>query len=90
MKGRQLISAQKSESMAFTSGLEPKDGFSLEVGGIILVGVTFTCSNLTLIVLGSTGEKDQLMLSPFLYMLALCSISLIWSMINNSAANKDY
>ena len=74
--------------MAFTSGLGWKDGFSLEVGGVILDGVVSTCSNLTLIVLGATGEKDILMLSPFLSMLAQCSISSMWSVINNSVANK--
>ena len=88
LKGRQLISAWKSKSMAFTSGLGPKDGFSLELGGVISDGVVSTCSHLTLMELGATDEKDILMLSPFLYMLALCCISSISSVINNSVANK--
>ena len=61
--------------MAFTSGQGPKDDFSLEVGGVISDVVAFTYSDLTLMELGATGEKDILMLSPCLSMLALCSIS---------------
>ena len=43
LKGRQLISAWKSKSVAFTG---PNDGFSLEVGGVISDGVASTCSEL--------------------------------------------
>ena len=35
LKGRQSISALKSKFLDFTSGLGPKDGFSLEVRGSI-------------------------------------------------------
>ena len=74
LKGRQSISALKSKSGDSTSRLGPKYGFSLEVGGSIS-GVTIsTCSVLTLMELGATGEKDIWMLSPSLSMLALCSI----------------
>ena len=59
-----------------TSGLGPKDGFSLEAGGSVLGVTVSTCSDLTLMELGATGEKDIWMLSPSLSMLALCSISL--------------
>ena len=38
--------------------------------------------------LGATGEKDMWMLSPCPSMLALCFIFSIWSMLNNSTANK--
>ena len=89
LKGRQSISAWKSKFVAFTSGLGPKDGFSSEVGGVISSVVDSTFSDLTLMESGATGEKDILMLSPCLSMLALCSISSIWSMLNNSAANKS-
>ena len=76
--------------MAFTPGLGSKHGFSLEVGGVISDVVASTYSDLTLIVLGATGKKDILMLSPFLSMLALCSISSIRFAINNSVANKGW
>ena len=69
LKGRQLISAWKSKCMAFSSGLGPKDGFSLEVGGVLSDVVDSTCSDLTLMELGATGEKDMWMLSPCLSML---------------------
>ena len=67
LKGRQLICDCKSKSVAFISGLGPKDGFSLEVGGVISDGVASTCSNLPLIVLGAIGEKDILILPLPLY-----------------------
>ena len=50
---------------------------SLDVGGVISGVTDSTCSDLTLMELGTTGEKDIWMLSPCLSMLALCSISLI-------------
>ena len=76
LKGRWTISALKSKFSDSTSGLGPKDGFSLEVGGSVLGVTVSTCSNLTLMGLGATGEKDIWMLSPCLSMPALCSIFL--------------
>ena len=88
LKGRWSIYALKSKFLDFTSGLGPKDGFSMEVEGSILGAIVSTCSDLTLMELGATGEKDIWMLSPCLSMLALCSIPSTWSVLNNSAANK--
>ena len=88
LKGRWSISALKSKFADFTSGLGPKDGLPSEVGGVISGVTDSTCSNLTLMELGATGEKDIWILSPCLSMLALCSIFSIWSMLNSSAANK--
>ena len=88
LKGRWLISAWKLKSMALVFGLGPKDGLSLEVGGVISDSVTSTCCDWTLIVSAVKGEKDMLMLFAFFSILALCSILSIWSMINNSASNK--
>ena len=47
-----------------------------------------TYSDLTLMELCATAEKDIWMLSLCLSMLALCSISSICSALNNSVANK--
>ena len=64
LKGKRSISALKSKSGDSTSGLGPKDGFSLEAGGSVLGVTVSTCSDLTLMELGATGEKDIWMLSP--------------------------
>ena len=88
LKGRQSTSALKWKFVDFTSGLGPKDGFALEMGGSISGVTDSTCSDLTLMDMGATGEKDIWMLSPCLSMSALCSIFSISSALNNSAANK--
>ena len=69
------------------SDLGPNDGFSLELGGDILEDVSSTCPDQTLKMLGATGWKNIQILSPFISMLALCSI---WqhSASNSSAAKK--
>ena len=90
LKGRQLISAWKSKSAAFVFGLGRNDGLSLVMARVISDGDTSACSNWTLIVSGVTGEKDMLMLSPFLSILTLCSILSIWFTINNSMAKSTF
>ena len=53
LKGRHCISTSKLKSVALVLGLGPNTGFSMESGGDISVDVAFTCSDWTLMVLGT-------------------------------------
>ena len=73
LKGRQSTSALKSKFLDSTSGLGPKDGFLLEVGGSISGVLVSTCSDLTLLELGLQVKKISDVISLSLHV-SLCSI----------------